>query len=127
MTRPAAGDARALRERIGDVLFDLRKRLRINERPLVGLSGKAIAHGELCDRGAQFRHERIVNRVLHEQTIGADTGLAGVPVLARNCPGDRRIKVGILEHEKRCVAAEFQGELLQCAHALGHQPLAHFG
>src|SRR5262249_53583938 len=74
----------------------------------------------------EFGGERIVDGILHEDAIGADAGLAGVPVFGGDGPFNGGIEIGIIENDERSVAAEFERELLDGSSALRHQQLADF-
>ena len=61
---------------------------------------------------------------MHIEAVGADAGLAGIAVLRRQRAFDRRIEIGIVEHDEGRVAAEFQRQLLDGRRALLHQDAA---
>ncbi len=52
--------------------------------------------------------EGVVDVVLHQDAVGADAGLAGIPVFRGDGTLDRHLDVGIVEHDERGVAAELQ-------------------
>ena len=89
--------------------------------------GQAVAHAQLLHGVDQLGDEGVVHAVLHQQAIGADAGLAGVAVLARDRALHGRVEVGVVEHDERRVAAEFERQLLERAGALLHQLLADRG
>ena len=67
--------------------------------------------------------ELVVDRRLHQEPVGADAGLSGVAILRDDRALDRRIEIGIVEHDERRVAAELERHLLDGAGALRHQQL----
>ncbi len=80
-----------------------------------------------CTAATSFCGERLVHALLHQQPVRADAGLAGVAVLAGDRARDRRIEVGVVEHDERRVAAELERHLLHRPRALRHQQLADLG
>ena len=69
----------------------------------------------------------VVDAFLHEQAVGADAGLPGVAVLARDRALHGGVEIRVVEHDERRVAAELERHLLQRAGALRHQLLADLG
>ena len=67
---------------------------------------RADARGQLLD-------EAVVHARLHEHAVRADAGLAAVAELGGHQAVDRRVEVGVVEHDERRVAAEFERQLLQ--------------
>ena len=53
--------------------------------------------------------------------------LARVAVPGNDCPFDRSIQIGVIENDKRRIAAQFQGKLLHRGGTLFHEQTAHFG
>ena len=76
---------------------------------------------------ARRLRERVVDAVLHQDAVGADAGLAGIAVLRGDRALDRHLDVGVVEHDERRVAAEFQRDLLDRRGALLHQQFADLG
>ena len=112
--RPAAGDtARALPQRIGHQFFDLGQRCRMDQRALRHLGLHAVADLQLRHSAAELFGEQLVDAVLHQQAVGADAGLPGVAELRGDRAGHGRIEIGIIEHDERCVAAEFERQPLE--------------
>ena len=111
----------------GDVLLDLGERLGVDQRTLVGRALEAVAHSQLAHRLDELARESVVDRVLHQQPVGAHTGLAGVAILAGDRALHRRIEIRVLEHDEGRVAAELQRQLLQRGGTLRHQLLADLG
>ncbi|MNS98286.1 hypothetical protein D3C72_1326500 [compost metagenome] len=67
----------------------------------------------------------IVHGVMHVDPVRADAGLAAVAELGRHQAVDRGVEVGIVEHDERCIAAQFQRQLLQRRGGFTRQMLAH--
>ena len=123
----AQQQARAFRQRVGDVLLDFHDGLFLDQRSLVDARLDAIAHLEFAYRRHQLLREFLVDAVLHIDTVGADAGLAGVAVFGGNRALDRGIHVRIVEHDEGGVAAQFQRYFLDRRRALLHQQAAHGG
>src|SRR5690606_28666237 len=85
-----------------------------------------LAHLELVDSLKQLLCERLINISVNIKTISADTGLPRCPEFGCDGPTHRRIKVGILKHNKRRVSAQFHGDFFDRRCALLHQRLADF-
>ena len=95
--------------------------------PCVALASRPGAGFSFRTAAASFAGERVVDRVLHEQAVRADAGLAGVAVLRRDRALHRRVQIRIVEHDERRVAAELERQLLHRRRALRHQQLADLG
>ena len=67
------------------------------------------------------------DRALHENAIGADTGLAGIEELDQRHPLGGVHRVGIVENDKRCMTPQFHGEALELRRAIRRDLLAHRG
>jgi hypothetical protein len=59
--------------------------------------------------------------------VGADAGLAGIPVFRGDGTFDRHLDIGGVEDDERRIAAQFERVLLGRAGTLLHQQLADFG
>ena len=99
----------------------------LNQRALHHAVLEAVADLEQLDFGGEFLHELLVDAFLHINAVGADAGLAGIAVFARHRAFDGRVDVGIVEHDKGCIAAEFERQFLDRRRALRHQNAADFG
>ena len=95
--------------------------------PCVTPALQAVADLERLDLRDQLVGEGLQHAALHVEAVRADAGLAGVAVLADHRAFDGRVDVGIVEHDERRVAAEFERELLDRVGALPHQRAADFG
>jgi hypothetical protein len=76
----AGDDLGALLNGVGDVRLDLLDRLHVNQRPDHGTRLKPVGdlHGT-CGLG-QPLGEGVVDAVLHQNSVGAHTGLAGIAI-----------------------------------------------
>ena len=52
--------------------------------------------------------EGVVDAVLHQDAVGADAGLAGIPIFRGDRALDRGLDIGVVEDDERRVAAQFQ-------------------
>ena len=112
---------------IGNMAFNLRKPLVINNRTLFNTLFKPTAnlHG-----GGGFGKppgELVIDAILHEHPVGADAGLAGIAIFRRHRAGNGHIHIGIIEHDQRCVATQLKAHLLECICTLAHEDPADFG
>jgi hypothetical protein len=62
-----------------------------------------MRHGETLGKG-------VIDSVLHQDAVGAHTGLAGVAVFRGDRPLDRHLDVGVVEDDERRIAAELERE-----------------
>jgi len=62
--------------------------------------------------GLERSDKAIENTGLHENAVCADACLSGVAELRRHRPGDRLLKIGIVEDDKGRVSAKLQRQLL---------------
>lgn len=99
------------------MLLHLGDRFVINQRPGGDAALQAIAEPQLFHRLLQLFGKAVVNALLHVQAIGANAGLPGVAELGGQRAFNRFIEIGIVEHDKRRVAAELEETfLISCAH-----------
>src|SRR5205807_359569 len=61
----------------------------------------------------QRPHELLVDRVVHEHSLAAEAGLAGIPVAADDDGLDRGVDIGIGAHDHGVAAAELERDALQ--------------
>src|SRR6478672_4863168 len=85
-------DACTMVQRIGDVLFHLFDRFHIDQRTLRHAFFETVTDLELAHLLREFRRERVVDTILHEQPVRAHTGLTRVAELGRECTFHRRIE-----------------------------------
>ena len=111
----------ALRPGIGDVLLDLGQRLGVDQRALIRFAFQSVAHAQAANRLGQFLGKCVVDLRLHDEAVGAHTGLAGVAVLALDGARHGGVEVGVVEHQERRVAAELERHFLHRARALRHE------
>ena len=64
---------------------------------------------------------------LDVDAVRADAGLAGVPELRRDRAVERRLQVGVLEHDERRVAAELERQALDLVGRRADEILADLG
>jgi hypothetical protein len=123
----AGNDLGALLDSIGDVRFDLLDRFHVDQGP--DHRARLEPVGDLHRAGSlgEALSERVVDAVLHQDAIGADAGLAGIPVFRGDGALDRHLDVGVVEDDEWRVAAEFEREFLDRAGALLHQQFADLG
>src|SRR5690606_2026345 len=112
---------------IFDVLLDLGDSLAIDQRTGGGAVFQAVTNLQLGHCGGQLLGERVVDAVLYVDTVGADACLAIVAVLGDDRALDRLVQVGVVEHDERGVATQFQGNLLDVLGAFFHQLATDFG
>ena len=75
----------------------------------------------------EFAYKFVIHAALHIDAVGAHAGLAGVAEFAGNRAGDGSIDVGIVEHDKRRVAAQLHRGFFDGGGALRLQPAADGG
>ncbi|MNZ63441.1 hypothetical protein D3C78_815870 [compost metagenome] len=109
------------------MLFDLGQSSAIDQRTLLGFTvqGAADAHGG--NRFDELAGEGFVHAVLNEEAIYTNAGLPGVTELRGHGAFDRRIQIGVVEHDERRVAAQLQRDLFQGVGGLAHQQFAGAG
>jgi ParB family chromosome partitioning protein len=107
------------------VLLDLGHGLAVDQRASGGAFFQTVADLQL-GHGGQLLGERVVDAVLDVQAVGADAGLAVVAVLGDDRAFDGLIQVGVVEHDERRVAAQFQETfLMSLAHsAISWRPIS---
>ena len=127
MTSATADHPRALVDRIGQQFLDLVERRRLDQRSLLHAVVEAIADLQRTDGGSQLVGEGFGHPALHQDAVGADTGLPGIAILRGHRAFDRGIEVGIVENQERGIAAEFQRQLLDRRRALRHQDPTDLG
>ena len=125
MAGAAAQDASALADGIGNMRFDFGQTRRVDQRAKhdTGLGAGTHLHagGAFGKTGGKF----FVNTRLHQKAVGANAGLAGVAVFCDQSAVDRSIHIGVVENDKRRIAAELQRHLFHRRGALRHQQTAH--
>src|SRR6218665_768020 len=94
----------------GHYLLALQGRL---HRPHLRAIGKTVAQAD----AARARHQRIdkavVDAALHHQPRAGRTDLAGMEERGVERVIERRVEVGVIEHDVRVFTAQFQRELLE--------------
>ncbi|MNI36638.1 hypothetical protein D3C73_906960 [compost metagenome] len=121
----AAQQLCTLRQCILHMVFNLGHGALVDQRTLGDAVGETAANLELRDPFGQPRDESVVNTVLHQEAIDADTGLAGIAEFGDQRAFHGTFQIGVVEDDKRRVAAQFQRHLFQRRRALRHQQLAN--
>ena len=96
----------AVGERVGQVFFHFGQRGLINQRAAFRAAFQAVAHFQVACRLSEFADKFVIHAALHIDAVGAHAGLPSVAEFAGNRAGDGGIEIGIVEHDKRCVAAQ---------------------
>ena len=117
-----------MKPRVNPAWIGLPRRSGAPERgACIGGVGLNLGQGSLVDQGAlldtgvesrsdlqlsgahcQFVNELVVDGFLRVEAIGAHAGLACIAVFGRQRSLDRRIEVGVVEHDERGVAAQLE-------------------
>ncbi len=121
----AAGRNRgAVLDGIVDEFLDVLERLARDDRAVRHALVEAVTDLVGADDFLQFLDELVVDRVLHEDAVGAHAGLARVAVLRRCSTRRRQLQVCVVEHDDRGVAAKLHRQALERIGALLRQDLA---
>ena len=124
---PPANSGGAFAQGVSDVLLNLGHGFFVDQRASGGAVFQTVADLEFGHGHFQFLGERVVDRILNVQAVGADAGLAVVAVLGNDRAFDGLIQVRVVEHDERRVAAQLQGHFLDVLGAFGHQLTTDFG
>ncbi|MNZ78193.1 hypothetical protein D3C78_967580 [compost metagenome] len=89
--------------------------------------GAAMANAQLAHAFDEALAELRIDAVMDIEAVDAHAGLASVTVFGHQRAFDSRIDVGVVEHNERCIAAQFQADFLDGFGALAHQQAAHRG
>ncbi|MNM43982.1 hypothetical protein D3C81_548730 [compost metagenome] len=109
------------------MFLNLGDSLAVDQRASGGAFFQAVTDLQLGNCSGQLLGERVVDAVLHVDTVGADAGLAVVAVLGDDRAFDGLIQVSVVEHDERRVAAQLQGNFLDVLGAFLHQLATDFG
>ena len=118
VARAAGNYFAAVGECVGQVFFHFGQRGLINQRAAFRAAFQAVAHFQVACRLGEFADKFVIHAALHIDAVGAHAGLAGVAEFAGNRAGDGGIEVGIVEHDKRRVAAQLHRGFLDGGSAL---------
>ena len=77
------------------------------------------------DAGAQQGQQPVGDRTLHQQVVRSDAGLARIEGLAPNQAAGGHRQVGIRQHHRRALAAQFEGHGGEVLGRGGHHQPAH--
>ena len=86
---------------------------------------KAVTYLQAAYFGSKFFNKVVVNTILHVNAVGAHACLARVAVFAGHGTVNGRVDVGIVKHNKRCIAAQLQRHFFNRGCALRHQNSPH--
>ena len=126
--RLAAGEQhRAVIERVLEVIAHLVDGRSLDQRPEIGAVRETVADTQLFDRDLQALGELVIDALLHIDPVGADAGLAVVAELALDRAFDRRIQIGVVEHDEGGVAAQLHRAFHHLIGGLPQQRSAHLG
>src|ERR1700728_132006 len=64
------------------------------------------------------RRECLVDLILHQDAVSCDASLTSIAIFGRQRALDRTVKIGVIEHDERRVAAKLHRGLLHRAGAL---------
>ena len=123
----ALDDARALGNRVRDVLLDLGERRLVDQRSEDDALVEAVTGLELGDCRGEFGRKGFIGTVLDVDAVGAHAGLAVVAVLGDQRALDGGIEIGIIEDDERSIAAKLETELLDGRGTLAIELGADFG
>ncbi|MNY26216.1 hypothetical protein D3C86_1600500 [compost metagenome] len=121
---PTQKNLRPLADRIRYVLLHLGDRLAVDQGADLAVRIAARANLQCGGRRRQLGSELVIDPVLYEQSIRADTGLACIPELGNDRALHRSVDVRIIEHDKRRITAKFHRCLLHGARTLRKQDLS---
>ena len=126
MALAAGDDAGTLRQRIGDMFFNLRHRIGIDQRALRDARFHPGANLQPFYRCLQLGGKGFVNAILHQDAIGADAGLPRIAIFGRHGTLHGRIQIRIVKHNEGRITAQFHGGFLNGRGALREQHTANF-
>ena len=127
MPRAASCHFAAVGERVGQVFFHFGQRGFINQRAAFCADFQAVAHFQVACCLGEFAHKFVIHAALHINAVGAHAGLACVAEFAGNRAGDGGFKIGIVEHDKRCITAQLHRGFFDAGSALRLQLAADGG
>ena len=106
---PPASDPRARRHRVVDVtLHDVALCLRRHRADVVAVVAAALTQAHLADLLGQLGDELVVDRLLDVDAFDRDADLPGVGEPAVDDAVNGPVEIGVGEHERRVLAAQFQ-------------------
>ena len=86
-----------------------------------------IAHLERAHLGGELRDEGVVHLLVDVKAVGRGAGLAHVAHLGDHRALDRGVKIGVLEHQERRVAAQLHRRPHHVVGRLVQEPPPHLG
>ena len=106
-------DLRAGFDRGPDLLREVLREVGAGQRADFRGLVAGIADDQVSDGGGEPVTELVCHRLVHDEPLRAQAGLAGVQEAARDGLGDDDVEVGILEDDERVGAAELEQALLR--------------
>ena len=88
--------------------------------PDLGFGIERMADPDISHPRCEFRNEGVVDAALDEQPARRSAALAVQRVDHEDCGIQRPVEVGVVEHDHRVLAAQFEMHPLQGRRALGH-------
>ena len=102
----AKDHCRAFGQRVVDVFFDLFTGGGVDQGAKFNACLETVTDLHFLNAGFQLFREGIVDASLHIDAVRTDAGLAVVAEFAQDCALNRCIKVCIIKHDERRVAAQ---------------------
>ena len=137
-TLSARQDARSLRPGVFHLRFDIQQLALVDQRSDVDLGIHAVAHSQRSGVVRTGLEKWRIQAAMHIATLDRQTGLPGVDESTPDRASRRDFNVGILEHQHRIFAAQFENNgqqahrrslrnLLTRGHASGKDQLVDGG
>ena len=120
-------NARTLAQGIGDMPLDLLKRRGVDHRSDNDALLGAGADLHRRNPGGELSRKRVIDARLDQDAVGADAGLPAIAEFGGDCPFDRQIDIGIVEHDERRIAAQLEAEPLDAVRRPLHKQRADAG
>ena len=109
----------------GKVLAHLGPLRLTGQRPHVDFAGQRVAHAQGFKSALQKLGQRIGNALVHQQARGGRAHLPAVPGDTGHDPFHGLIKIAILKHHNRRLAAQLQGDRAAMGGGAVHHLRAH--
>ena len=109
------------------MLLDLLDSGGIDQRPLHDAGFRSRPDLERAHPFGELLRERVVDRLVDEEPIGAHARLAAVAVFGNDGAFRCGVEIGVVEDDERRVAAEFQRDFLDRRRHLLHQKPSDVG
>ena len=112
---------------IFDMAADFFKSLLVNQRPLFNTIAGARPNGHAGRLFSKPFGKGIINAVLNKNPVCTNTCLASIAEFGQHRTFDSDIQIGIIKHQQRRVATQFEAHLFDRVSALAHQNPANLG